>query len=171
MFEHGNTLPEGVHRALHLVALDEQRLALRPTLINHDGRVLEVWLSGVHSDIGGGYRRDGIGDIALRILIDWIEQQIKKLCYHKTRLARIQPPHWLPLLTIEPKLLGKTHYQQRRLSSWRNLTLAPRHCRVLEHDQPNHTLSPNWHQSVTQRIHSNIGYFPIAYCSTPATFW
>ncbi|MBU0810691.1 MAG: DUF2235 domain-containing protein, partial [Gammaproteobacteria bacterium] len=56
VFEHGNTLPEGVHCALHLVALDEQRLAFRPTLINHDGRVLEVWLSGVHSDVGGGYR-------------------------------------------------------------------------------------------------------------------
>ena len=107
VFEYGNTLPEGVKQALHLVALDEQRLAFRPTLMNHDGRAVEVWLSGVHSDIGGGYRRDGIGDIALRILIEWIEQQSKKRCYHKTRLARIQPPHWQPQLTIEPKLLGK----------------------------------------------------------------
>ena len=73
VFEHGNTLPEGVHRALHLVALDEQRLAFRPTLINQDGRADEIWLSGVHSDIGGGDRKDGIGDIALRVLINWIE--------------------------------------------------------------------------------------------------
>ena len=171
VFEHGNTLPEGVDSALHLVALDEQRLAFRPTLINHDGRALEIWLSGVHSDIGGGYRRDGIGDIALRILIDWIEQQTQKRCYHTTRLAGIQPPHWQPLLTIEPKHLGKIHYQQRLLHAWRELTLAPRHCCVLEHDQPNNTLSPKWHQSVTQRIQSNIGYFPIAHCPTPATIW
>lgn len=171
VFEHGNTLPEGVHRALHLVALDEQRLAFRPTLINHDGRALEIWLSGVHSDIGGGYRRDGIGDIALRTLTHWIERQTKQPCYRVARQPLIQPPHWQPLLTIEPKHLGKIHYQKRGLNAWRHLTLAPRHCCVLEHDQPNHTLSPNWHQSVTQRIHSNIGYFPIAHCPTPATLW
>lgn len=46
LFEHGHTLPDGVHRALHLAALDEQRLAFRPTLINHDGRALEIWLAG-----------------------------------------------------------------------------------------------------------------------------
>ncbi|WP_417559359.1 T6SS phospholipase effector Tle1-like catalytic domain-containing protein [Marinomonas sp.] len=171
VFEHGNTLSEGVHRALHLVALDEQRLAFRPTLINLDGRALEIWLAGVHSDIGGGYRKDGIGDIALRVLINWIEQQTKQNCYHATHLAKTQPPHWQPLLTIEPKHLGKIHYQQRRLHPWRKLTLAPRQCCVLENDQPNHTLSPHWHQSVTQRIHSNIGYFPIAHCPTPAILW
>jgi uncharacterized protein (DUF2235 family) len=171
VFEHSNTLPEGVHRALHLVALDEQRLAFRPTLINQDGRALEIWLSGVHSDVGGGYRKDGIGDIALRILINWIEQQTKQNCYQTTRLAKTQPPHWQPLLTFKPNHLGKIHYQQRRLNAWRDLTLAPRHCCVLENDQPNHTLSPHWHQSVTQRIRSNIGYFPIAHCPTPATLW
>ncbi|GGN38512.1 MULTISPECIES: T6SS phospholipase effector Tle1-like catalytic domain-containing protein [Marinomonas] len=171
VFEHGHTLPDGVHRALHLAALDEQRLAFRPTLINHDGRALEIWLAGVHSDIGGGYRKDGIGDIVLRLLIDWIEQQTKQHTYQKARLAKSQPPHWQPLLTIEPKHLGKIHYQQRNLNIWRDLTLAPRHCCVLENDQPNHTLSPHWHHSVTQRIHSNIGYFPIAHCPTPATLW
>ena len=171
VFEHGNTLPEGVHRALHLVALDEQRLAFRPTLINQDGRALEIWLSGVHSDIGGGYRKDGIGDIVLRLLINWIEQQTKQNCYQTTRLAKIQPPHWQPLLTIEPKHLGKIHYQRRRFGPWRELTLRSRHCCVLQHDKPNPTLSPIWHQSVTQRIRSNIGYFPIAHCPTPATLW
>ncbi|MCW8354471.1 DUF2235 domain-containing protein [Marinomonas pontica] len=171
VFEHGNTLPGGVHRALHLVALDEQRLAFRPTLINQDGRALEIWLAGVHSDIGGGYRKDGIGDIALRILINWIEQQTKQNCYQTTRLAKTQPPHWQPLLTIKPNHLGKIHYQQRRLNAWRDLTLAPRHCCVLENDQPNNTRSPHWHQSVTQRINSNIGYRPIAHCPTPAILW
>jgi hypothetical protein len=133
VFEHGHTLPDGAHRALHLAALDEQRLAFRPTLINHDGRALEIWLAGAHSNIGGGYRKDGIGDIVLRLLIDWIEQQTKQHCYHTARLARIAAPTWQPLLTIKPKHLGKIHYQQRRLTVWRDLTLDPRHCCVLEH--------------------------------------
>ncbi|WP_417447196.1 T6SS phospholipase effector Tle1-like catalytic domain-containing protein, partial [Kangiella sp.] len=171
VFEHGNTLPEGVHRALHLVALDEQRLAFRPTLINQDGRAQEIWLAGVHSDVGGGYRRDGLGDIALRIVIDWIEQQTKQPCYRSMRLADIKPVDWQPLLTIEPKHLGKIHYQERRVFPWQKLTLAPRHCCVLENDQPNTTRSPHWHSSVSQRIHSHTGYFPIAHCPTPAILW
>ncbi|MGO2355528.1 MAG: T6SS phospholipase effector Tle1-like catalytic domain-containing protein [Marinomonas foliarum] len=171
VFEHGNTLPDGVHRALHLVALDEQRLAFRPTLINQDGRADEIWLSGVHSDVGGGYRKDGIGDIALQVLINWIEQHTQQNCYHKATHKLIAPPNWQTLLTLEPKHLGKIHYQHRHLHAWRELTLAPRDCCVLENDQPNRALSPNWHQSVTQRIHSNIGYFPIAHCPTPAILW
>ncbi|SBT18940.1 hypothetical protein MGA5115_03101 [Marinomonas gallaica] len=73
VFEYGCTLPSCVHKALHLVSLDEQRLAFRPTLINHDDRALEVWLSGVHSDIGGSYVHDGLGDIALTTLTHWLE--------------------------------------------------------------------------------------------------
>ena len=171
VFEHGNTLPEGVTQALHLVALDEQRLAFRPTLINQDGRTLEIWLAGAHSDIGGGYRKDGIGDISLRLLIDWIEQQTHSHCYQKTRLACIQPSLWQPLLEIRPNPLGKIHYQRRNSHTLSKLTLAPRLCCVLQNDQPNHRLSPNWHQSVMQRIHSNIGYFPIAHSLTPAKLW
>ncbi|RBP83264.1 T6SS phospholipase effector Tle1-like catalytic domain-containing protein [Marinomonas rhizomae] len=171
VFEHGNTLPEGVQRALHFVALDEQRLAFRPTLINQDDRAIEIWLPGVHSDIGGGYRKDGIGDMVLRILIDWIEQQTEQHCYQITRLAKVQPPHWQPLLTIAPNHLGKIHYQDRRLDTWRHLTLAPRHCCVLENNQPNILLTPKWHKSVTQRIQSCVGYFPIAHCPTPAILW
>ncbi|NVK73392.1 MAG: DUF2235 domain-containing protein [Oceanospirillaceae bacterium] len=107
VFEYGNTLPKGVKQALHLVALDEQRLAFRPTLINQDGRALEIWLPRVHSDIGGGYTKDGIGDISLRLLIDWIEQQTHSHCYQKTRLACIQLSLWQLLLTIKLNPLVK----------------------------------------------------------------
>lgn len=77
VFENGGTLPEGVLRALHLVALDEQRLAFRPTLINHDGRVDEVWLSGSHSDVGGGFRRDGLSDLSFSIISTWLARELK----------------------------------------------------------------------------------------------
>ncbi|RBO85727.1 T6SS phospholipase effector Tle1-like catalytic domain-containing protein [Marinomonas aquiplantarum] len=170
VFEQGNTLPSGVQQALHLVALDEQRIAFRPTLMNQDGRVLEIWLAGVHSDIGGGYRKDGIGDLALRILINWVEQQTQQPCYQAPRLMPIQADIWQSLLTVKPNHLSKIHYQER-LSIWRNLTLAPRHCCVLQHDQPNPKLSPKWHQSVTQHIRSNLGYFPLAQCPISATIW
>lgn len=49
VFEDG-TLHEGVKRAIHIVALDEDRLLFRPTLINKDAnnpeRLTEVWFPG-----------------------------------------------------------------------------------------------------------------------------
>ncbi|RDL44065.1 hypothetical protein DN730_10540 [Marinomonas piezotolerans] len=171
VFEHGHTLPEGVHKALHLVALDEQRLAFRPTLMNHDKRAREIWLPGVHSDIGGSYRKDGIGDVVLQIFTNWIEQQTNQRCYQMVRSKGTLGSPWQPLLKIEPKPYGKIHYQESRIGAWHDLTLAPRLCSVLEQDQTSLTLSPHWHRSVIQRIHSNTGYFPITRCPIPATIW
>ncbi len=73
LFENG-TLHDGVERAVHIVALDEDRTLFRPTLINRDPgnerRITEVWFPGVHGDIGGGYWRDGLSDGALEFMID-----------------------------------------------------------------------------------------------------
>ena len=115
VFEDGHTLPSGFKKALHLVALDEQRLAFRPTLINHDGRTLEIWLPGVHSDVGGGYRKDGMGDLGLTLMIKWLETQLKQHCYQRAQHAVKADPKWHPLLTLQPKYLGAIHYQQRLL--------------------------------------------------------
>ena len=71
--EHG-TLDERVQRAVHIVALDEDRRTFRPTLINKDGshpdRILEVWFPGVHTDIGGSHWHDGLSDQALAFMIE-----------------------------------------------------------------------------------------------------
>ncbi|MFX3762211.1 hypothetical protein ACJBP1_10005, partial [Streptococcus suis] len=37
--------------------------------------VLELWFAGAHSDIGGGYYRDGLADICLRFAIEWLLEQ------------------------------------------------------------------------------------------------
>ena len=42
--------------------------------MNRDERVTEVWFAGAHSDVGGGYRYDGLSDNALQFMIDFIEQ-------------------------------------------------------------------------------------------------
>ena len=66
-----NTIAENVRHATHCVAIDETRDAFEPTLFNHKpGVVDEVWFAGVHSDVGGGYRRDQdrLGDHTLRYM-------------------------------------------------------------------------------------------------------
>ena len=62
-------LHERVQRAVHVVAIDEDRVAFTPTLIDADAddakRVTEIWFPGVHGDVGGGYWNDGLSDLTL----------------------------------------------------------------------------------------------------------
>ena len=73
VFENG-TLNPRIERAVHLLAIDEDRVAFSPTLINkdvaHPQRIHEVWLPGVHGDVGGGYWRDGLSDNALAFMVE-----------------------------------------------------------------------------------------------------
>lgn len=58
-----------VKRAYHMLALDETRDAFVPTLMEPDptapDRIVEVWFSGNHSNVGGGYATDNLSDVSL----------------------------------------------------------------------------------------------------------
>ncbi len=68
---HNTTLGDTVERAVQALAVDEKRGPYVPALWTQAAdavalagqSVLQVWFPGVHSDIGGGYRDKGIGDI------------------------------------------------------------------------------------------------------------
>ena len=72
VFENG-TLNSRIQKAVHLLAVDEDRVTFTPTLMNKDDdephRILEVWFPGVHGDVGGGYWVDGLSDCALAFMI------------------------------------------------------------------------------------------------------
>ena len=72
VFENG-TLDGRIEKAVHLLAIDEDRVTFTPTLMNKDAadpdRILEVWFPGVHGDVGGGYWVDGLSDCALAFMI------------------------------------------------------------------------------------------------------
>lgn len=70
---HDTELSSRVDVAMHAVAIDERRKAFRPALwTRHDDAgdqvVEQVWFSGVHSDVGGGYPDSSLADVALRWL-------------------------------------------------------------------------------------------------------
>ena len=71
-FKNG-TVHERVEWAVHILALDEDRVAFEPTLMNRDPsnpeRITEIWFPGAHGDIGGGYWLDGLADVALSYMI------------------------------------------------------------------------------------------------------
>jgi len=67
---HDVKLSRSVDHAYHALAIDEKRKAFAPTLWeqqeNAGAQVLEqVWFAGVHSNVGGGYPKRGLSDLAL----------------------------------------------------------------------------------------------------------
>ncbi|MES4908502.1 MULTISPECIES: DUF2235 domain-containing protein [unclassified Streptomyces] len=72
---HDTKLSTRVDGAFHALAIDEQRSAFEPTLWHQqpgaDGQELkQVWFTGVHCDIGGGYPETPLSDITLLWMVD-----------------------------------------------------------------------------------------------------
>lgn len=67
---HDLNVASSVERAAHAVALDEDRKAFEPDLMNRRDGITEVWFPGVHCDVGGGYAETGHSDNALLWMVD-----------------------------------------------------------------------------------------------------
>lgn len=67
------SVPDNVRQAYHMVALDEQRDSFVPTLMDPDpiepGRIVEVWFSGDHANVGGGWATPRLSDVTLDFLL------------------------------------------------------------------------------------------------------
>lgn len=77
-YEFHNTEPSKiVVVARHALAIDEHRDEFVPTLWTGDSPdgsdIKQVWFAGVHSDVGGGYKKRELADIPLR----WIAEEAK----------------------------------------------------------------------------------------------
>ncbi|MGH7618683.1 MAG: DUF2235 domain-containing protein, partial [Gemmatimonadaceae bacterium] len=72
---HDVSLSSTVQFAYHALAIDEARAPFAPCIWEQapvDGQtVVQVWFSGVHSNVGGGYPNTGLSDIAL----DWMRRR------------------------------------------------------------------------------------------------
>lgn len=64
-----------VQRACHAISVDDERKTFHPTMWNEsgarEGQIEQVWFPGVHSNVGGGYPKQGMSLIAL----DWMMAQ------------------------------------------------------------------------------------------------
>ncbi|PJJ53384.1 uncharacterized protein (DUF2235 family) [Mumia flava] len=76
---HDTDLSRSVEHAYHALAIDERRKPFSPTLWHApedapaEQKVEQVWFSGVHSDVGGGFARSGLSDLALLWLAERAE--------------------------------------------------------------------------------------------------
>lgn len=75
-------LSDRVEQACQALSLDDERAAFAPELWDHDPgrpeRIDQVWFAGVHSNVGGGYPKQGMSLVAL----DWM--------LHKARAAGLR---------------------------------------------------------------------------------
>ena len=70
---HESDLSSLVRNGFHAIAVDDERQTFDPVMWNeaskHEGQVIEqVWFAGVHSNVGGGYPREGMALVSL----DWM---------------------------------------------------------------------------------------------------
>lgn len=162
------TVSDVVDEALHMVSLDDKRTAFMPTLMAYDKRVTEVWFAGAHSDIGGGYRYDGLSDITLHFLIDEFTRRKIGLQIRSPQSINFDTDECKKLglayndIAIYPNPLGCIHQQDRsKLLEW---TLTDRDMRVHVEsvNPPSSALLPMIHYTVVERIHGERDYRPVS---------
>ena len=138
--------------ACHALALDEERESFKPVLWDESkttepDRIEQVWFAGVHSNVGGGYPRQGMSLVAL----DWMMTKAEA------------PPHNLRFVR-EERLLYRYHadVDDKKYDSRAGLGVfyrwLPRNVQRLCADNG---VTPKVHRSVFERIARNTeGYAP-----------
>ena len=167
VFEDG-TMGKHIESAVHLVSIDEKRLAFQPTLFNKDSRITEVWFAGVHSDIGGGYWFDGLSDITLDFMRDKAQKaglkilDASELHYPALCEENDSPDDDICLddINIKPIACGKMHEQHR--PGIAKKTLAARKVRVNVDDKESPKHTPIVHYTVCERFEEVADYRPYA---------
>ncbi len=133
-------LHEHVERACHALALDDERNTFHPVLWNEEKRqqqrdpqapssahideerISQVWFTGMHSNVGGGYPLDGLAYISLEWMMDQVRLngplgsgglRFKRGELDKVR--RLADPD-APIADSRRGLGGSYRYQPRKLA-------------------------------------------------------
>ena len=96
---HDFKLYPSVKNAYHALAIDDQRLWFHPSLwtekTREDQIVEQVWFSGAHTDIGGGFVEAGLSDITL----EWM---LEKAVSHGLRIYLGSRRYWNFVVAPDP---------------------------------------------------------------------
>ncbi len=161
-----------VERAAHALSLDDERKTFHPRLWDESaegeraGRIQQVWFAGVHSNVGGGYPKQGMSLVSL----EWMIRQAEA--------AAPEPAERLKLVAADRDWLRRHRNVHDKLYDSRSglavyYRYAPRDvhfmCRHLRRPcafppwkhWPNATTAPKIHASVVRRILlATDGYAP-----------
>jgi uncharacterized protein (DUF2235 family) len=140
-----------VKHACHALAIDDERHSFTPVLWDEaaeqetPGRIEQVWFAGVHSNVGGGYPRQGMSLVSL----DWM---MSKAAAHGLRFLPEVRALYRALQNVDDKL-----YEPRAglgmFYRWKP--------RDIQHLCQAHGVRPTLHFSAIERIvRSTEGYAP-----------
>ena len=88
---HDTKLSTSVATARHALAMDEMRSSFQPTIWTEcaERDVRQLWFPGVHSDVGGGYREDGLANGALQWMLE--EAAACGLAFESKMSSQVKP--------------------------------------------------------------------------------
>lgn len=91
-------LSSWVEKACHALAIDDERVTFHPVMWDEGGRddprLEQVWFAGMHSNVGGGYSKQGMSLVAL----DWMMEKAEAagLCFvDSARKAVREHRNWM----------------------------------------------------------------------------
>ena len=161
------TLHERVQQAVHVVAIDEDRVAFEPTLMQLDGagsaRVSETWFAGVHGDIGGGFWHDGLSDWTLAYMLRRCRLALGPSLAVTTTPApsqlRVSDGAEIAIddVALEPRFAGPLH-----VHTGLNASLYERGLRNIIRTENGTQSLPRLHYSVKLRVDRLADYRPAA---------
>lgn len=146
-----------IKSAYHVLALDDARRTFHPMLWDEEkptdatDRLQQVWFSGVHANVGGGYPKDGLAHVSLEWMMGKAQSAgLKFIPSHVEEIKKQADAHD-ELYNSRAGLAGYYRY-------------APRPLTALGHDSLNgvEIKRPKVHCSVFARITGeHVGYAPI----------
>lgn len=156
-----------VKRTRHAVGLDDERDTFHPRLFDEatlpenatsarieDETVSQVWFSGVHSNVGGGYPDDSLSLIPF----EWIVQDAEK---H----GLVLKADWMKDCGVNPGATGRVYDSRRGLGGF--YRYRPRRMQGLIHQTKWDGSKKVWiprpkiHESVFERIKADAEYAPL----------
>jgi uncharacterized protein (DUF2235 family) len=121
-----------VEKARHALAVDETRFDFRPDIWtqNDPATHQQRWFPGVHSNVGGGYNRDGLANIAFRWVLDGAKDAGLAVDPQYVAFFKPFPLHSLyqsatGLFRVLDKVRRRTGKGRRPLVAYPNVDLDP----------------------------------------------
>jgi uncharacterized protein (DUF2235 family) len=97
-----------VDRACHALAIDDDRQTFHPLMWKETpqdaGRVSQVWFAGAHSNVGGGYPKQGMSFVALDWMLEEAAQAGRPFNEHGLRLNRSERDWFREHASVDDKL-------------------------------------------------------------------
>ncbi len=128
-------LAESVVSAFQITALDERRNLFQGTLITDpgqtaDGRFLNVSVAGAHRDVGGGYRREGLGVLSGNLAIDYANALIRQPPLEKRALPDDPNRYVIHRSEQHSAIYGTSIFDRNSARAMQDLLAPPALCRI-----------------------------------------